>query len=82
MKNILFKTLIMNFDGKLRILIIFCCCIWITSNMIYCDIIFEDFLFLQICMSYYPCYKKFIATYEIRSLSTITRKGRGSKDLK
>jgi hypothetical protein len=25
---------------------------------------------------------EFIATYEIRSLSTIIRKGRGSKDLK
>jgi hypothetical protein len=25
-------------------------------------------------MSYYPCWKEFIATYEIRSLSTIIRK--------
>jgi hypothetical protein len=32
-------------------------------------------------ISYYPCKKEFIATYKIRSLSRIIRKG-GSKDLK
>ena len=30
---------------------------------------------VQFPMSYYPCYKEFIATYEIRSLLTIIRKG-------
>jgi len=32
---------------KLRILIIFCHFIWLTSNTVYCGIMFEDFLFLQ-----------------------------------